>query len=75
MASANWVKSQVKTIEKSLEKKYGPGWKFLSQEMRDAERSSAVLDLLLGQAMEKYEPAQELCQSLLGGLLESMKES
>jgi hypothetical protein len=74
MASANWVARQVKEIEKSLVKKYGAGWKYLSPEMRDAARSQAVLELLLGQAMEKYEPAQEMCQPLLAGLLESMKD-
>jgi len=64
----SWTKAQAKRIRKQLAQDYGSGWKYLSAEQQKNAYSSQILKLLMGQGMEKYEPAQSLVESLLNEL-------
>lgn len=66
----DWYQAQARTIKKDLEARYGKGWSQLSNAQREALLCEATLTLLLTQAGEKYQPAQDMVRGVLKELHE-----
>lgn len=71
---SQWAKANARHIERSLEGRYGKGWRAcFPASVQDALIRSEVLGLILTQAMDKYEPAQELVREILPALIQGLK--
>lgn len=63
--SLTWAERRYDDILKQARERYGKGWDHMSEDQRENFIAARVLYLLLGQADEKYEPAQARAQSVL----------
>lgn len=59
-----WGDERFAQILKDAREKYGRGWDHLSQDQRQCFIDSRILALVMGQASEKFAPAQDLAQQV-----------
>lgn len=63
---SQWAKANAKHIERALESRYGKGWRACFPEsVQAALIQSEILNLVMTQALDKYEPAQSLVREIL----------
>ena len=65
MEKSIFRRAQGRLFLKNAKKRYGDGWRYLSEDQRDAIIHREVLDVVLIQDADEYKPAQDLIRSAL----------
>jgi len=60
----SWGVQQYETILRDAKTRYGAGWALMSDDQRNNYIEARILNLVMGQGGDKFEPAQQLARQV-----------